>query len=108
MSATLVNKLLESFSELDRCIAVTREMLRNKRGVPVSVLERVAQYSEIVDKQRLLAQDLKRHIAAQEWDEVARHVKLINALSAMIRDDAQAILAGSVSEASNRDAEVLS
>jgi hypothetical protein len=31
-------------------------------------------------------------IASKDWDEVTRHVTLINSLSAMIRDDAKAIL----------------
>ena len=43
-------------------------------------------------KQRSIAEDLRTHIEAARWDEVARSVKIINGLSAMIRDDAQQIL----------------
>ena len=94
MSELLVNKLLESFDELDRCISVTQQVLSSREEVPSDVIRRVNQYSEIVAKQRLLAVELKRFLADQNWDEVARHVRLINGLSGMIRDDAQAILAG--------------
>ncbi len=99
ISNSLVDKLLESFDELDACILHTRTVLSNKRGVPASVLSRVEQYSEIVVKQRTLAEDLKIHLSNQNWLEVSRHVKLINALSGMIRDDAQAILSGTYSNA---------
>ena len=94
MSEKLIDKLLESFDELDRCIAVTKKVLEHKPGVPSEVVNRVEQYTDIVRKQRGLAVELKDHISHQNWDEVSRHVKLINGLSTMIRDDAQAILSG--------------
>ena len=96
MSDSLVDKLLESFDELDRCIVVTKEVLEQKQGVPSDVIDRVNQYSQIVAKQRGLAQVLRSHLDQQNWEEVSRHVKLINGLSSMIRDDAQAILSGAV------------
>jgi hypothetical protein len=94
MSDCLVDKLLESFDELERCISVTREVLAQKQGVPIDVIARVDQYSEIVAKQRGLALNLRAHLTTQNWEEVGRHVRLINGLSSMIRDDAQAILFG--------------
>jgi hypothetical protein len=94
MSVALVDRLLESFDELERCINVTREVLSTKQGVPSDVLDRVVQYSKIVSKQRSLAHELRNNIEDQNWDEVSRFVKLINGLSTMIRDDAQAILSG--------------
>jgi len=94
MSGQLVDKLLKSFDELDRCISVTRQVLSGKDGVPEEVIERVNQYTDIVAKQRSLASVLRNHISEQNWEEVSRHVKLINGLSSMIRDDAQAILSG--------------
>ena len=95
MSVALVNKLLESFEELDNCIAVTKEVLDRKASVPADVVERVDQYSEIVAKQRSLTFQLRKHIDGQDWFQVARHVRLINGLSSMIREDAKAILSGS-------------
>ena len=97
MSEALIDKLLESFDELDRCINLTNEVLRNKEGVPSEVLERVSQYSEIVNKQRSLAGNLRAAIETQDWEAVSRQVRVINGLSRMIRDDAQAILAGAMS-----------
>lgn len=92
-SQTLVDKLLESFDQLDTCIAHTSTELSQKKDVPQDVLTRVEQYKEIVAKQRELAVGLRQYLASQNWDEVSRHVRLINALSGMIREDAQAILA---------------
>jgi len=92
MSATLIEKLLESFHKLDDCISVTREVLSTKDDVSSDVLQRVEQYSQIVEKQRHLAMKLKSHLASRDWDEVGRHIRLINALSSMIRDDAEEIL----------------
>ena len=94
MSESLVNKLLESFNELEGCIEMTKQVLADKDGVPEDVLSRVNQYSDIVTKQRELALKLRSHLDTQNWAEVGRHVKLINGLSSMIRDDAQAILSG--------------
>jgi len=103
MSEALIDKLLQSFEELDQCISVTKQVLSEKDGVPKEVLDRVGQYPSIVNKQRDLASNLRSYISSQNWEEVARHVKLINGLSAMIRDDAQAILSGSISvESSSR------
>lgn len=101
MSDSLVNKLLESFDELERCIDMTKGVLSTKDGVPIDIMERVNQYSDIVKKQRKLAIELRDHIIVQNWDEVGRHVKLINGLSSMIRDDAQAILSGALELPSN-------
>ncbi len=92
MAESLVEKLLESFEQLDRCITVTKTILSTRKGVPGDVLQRVGQYSEIVRKQRETAEDLHLLIARQDWEEVGRRVKIINSLSAMIRDDAQQIL----------------
>lgn len=90
----LVGKLMDSFDDLDRCIEMTKEVLAQKKNVPSEVLHRIEQYSDVVLKQRALAEHLKSHIENENWDEVTRHVKIINGLSAMIRDDAQSILAG--------------
>lgn len=92
MNTSLVSKLIQSFDELDRCISLTKDVLAKKNGVPESIIQRVNQYSEIVSKQRILAQKLQSYLTIQDWEEVGRHVRLINGLSSMIRDDAQAIL----------------
>ncbi len=92
MSVLLVDRLLKSFDELENCISVTSEVLNTKSGIPSDVILRVTEYSKIVSKQRVLALELKKNIEDENWDEVSRFIKLINALSTMIRDDAQAIL----------------
>jgi hypothetical protein len=56
------------------------------------MLERITSYEEILKKQRTLADELCRFATIGDWQEVSRHVQLINGLSAMIRDDAKEIL----------------
>lgn len=99
MSLELVEKLVQSFDDLENCIAITKKVLDKKQGVPADVIARVGQYSDIVVKQRNLATDLQDYLNREDWEEVARHIKIINGLSAMIREDAQAILAGAMQEA---------
>ncbi len=98
MSEVLVNKLLESFDELERCITRTREKLSEKTDVSPDIMARVEQYSGIVVKQRGLASDLRKFLQQENWEEVTRHVRLINGLSGMIRDDARAILTQAVGD----------
>jgi len=93
MGPTLVDKLFESFCKLEECIQVTRSALSDRDDVPEEVVSRIDQYASIVDKQRGLASDLKQYIADRNWSEVSRHVRLINGLSNMIREDATEILA---------------
>ncbi|MBP9838162.1 MAG: hypothetical protein KBC84_05560 [Proteobacteria bacterium] len=107
MSEELISKLLESFNELDNCIEHTKSVLAKRAGVPNDVLARVNQYSDIVLKQRSLTEDLRKYLDTQNWDEVTRHVKLINGLSSMIRDDAQSILSISLDAEAKVKPEVL-
>ncbi len=90
----IISRLFESFNELERAIVSARQTLEKKSEPPKEILARIASYEGILDKQRNLATALCGHSSLGNWDEVARHVKLINGLSAMIRDDAREILAG--------------
>lgn len=99
MTNPLVDRLLSSFDELDRSISLTRESLSAKPGVPQDVLTRLNHYGEMVAKQRKMAEELRQQIELGKWDDVARNVKLINGLSAMIREDAHQILSAAAQSA---------
>ncbi|MCB0334529.1 MAG: hypothetical protein KDD55_13580 [Bdellovibrionales bacterium] len=88
----IVNRLFSSFTDLEAAITSARTTLEEKGSVPEEVLRRLDSYDGILSKQRKLAQTLCEHISDGNWNEVSRHVGLINGLSAMIRDDARAIL----------------
>lgn len=103
MSSALVEKLMKSFDELDRCISLTLTVFSQKEDVPDEVVARVKQYSSIVIKQRSLASELEAHVSAQNWREVSRVVKVINGLSGMIRDDAQSILNNAAGDSAGLD-----
>lgn len=88
----IIDRLFSSFTDLEQSINRARDTLVKKGNVPAEILKRIESYDGILLKQRSLANSLRSHINSGNWDEVARHVNLINGLSAMIRDDARAIL----------------
>lgn len=94
MNHTVIKRLFESFAELERAISSAKTTIQAKEDPPLHVLERIQMYEEILVKQRALATALCGHATLGNWPEVSRHVQLINALSAMIRDDARDVLAG--------------
>lgn len=91
-SNSIVSRLFSSFTDLEQAIESAKTTLAERDAVPSEVVERLQSYDGILAKQRGLANTLCEHIDAGNWDEVARHVGLINGLSAMIKDDARAIL----------------
>ena len=88
----IINRLFSSFSDLEHAIESAKVTLSKKESIPEAVMLRLKNYDSILAKQRTLATTLCEHINHGNWDEVTRHVGLINGLSAMIRDDARAIL----------------
>lgn len=94
MNKLVINRLFESFRELERAIVAARTTLEGKENPPAEMLGRISQYEEILEKQKNLATTMCGHVSLGNWDEVARHIKLINGLSSMIRDDARELLGG--------------
>ena len=92
MQSNIIERLFSSFGDLERAIDGAKVTLEKKGAIPQEILERLRSYDAILTKQRSLATSLCDLINRGEWDEVTRHVGLINGLSAMIRDDARAIL----------------
>ena len=92
MQGNIIDRLFSSFTDLEKAIESAKVTLSKKATVPPEILERIRSYDGILLKQRALASTLCDHINKGNWDEVSRHVGLINGLSAMIRDDARAIL----------------
>ena len=91
-SNNIIDRLFSSFNELEHAIESAKATLAKKKAVPEEIVRRLNSYDGILSKQRVLATSLCEHINKGNWDEVTRHVGLINGLSAMIRDDARAIL----------------
>ena len=92
MQKNIIERLFQSFAELEQAIDGAKTTLKQKESVSQTVLDRLDSYGGILKKQRDLAGILCQHIANHNWEEVNRHVTIINSLSAMIRDDARAIL----------------
>lgn len=94
MNKIIIGRLFESFTELERAIKTAKMALCNKDNPPRELMERIRSYEGILEKQRSLANALCSHVSDSNWDEVDRHVKIINALSSMIRDDAREVVSG--------------
>lgn len=92
MTNTIIERLFSSFSDLERAILSAKTSLSKKQNLPQGIVDRIQSYDSILAKQRHLATKLCDHMNKGNWDEVGRHVSLINGLSAMIRDDARCIL----------------
>jgi hypothetical protein len=92
MQTNILERLFVSFTDLETAIKGARATLASKSSVSPEILERLDSYDDILSKQKNLAIQLCRYISNEEWDEVSRHVSLINGLSSLIRDDARAIL----------------
>ena len=88
----IIERLYASFTDLEEAIHSAKATLATKASVPPEVFVRLDSYDTILFKQRQLASELKVYINKGNWGDVSRHVNLINGLSAMIRDDARAIL----------------
>jgi hypothetical protein len=107
MNKLVIQKLLESFSELETAIRSARIALEKRPNPPAELVERVENYERILSKQRFLANDLWKHVGTSNWSEVSRHVKLINALSSMIRDDAREVVVGMRPKLSTEEKELM-
>ena len=92
MATDIINKLNQSLDELERSIGIAKKSLFASQPVPLDVVRRIQSYEDIISKQRLLSSRLVNLIHNNQWDEVTRHVKLINGFSAMIHEDASSLL----------------
>lgn len=106
MRQIVINRLFESFTQLEKAVNQARESLESQSNPPEEVLERIDNYENVLRRQRELAFELCRFAHNKEWEEVTRHIRLINGLSTMIRDDAKEILqaAEEIPEYEHRDA----
>ena len=92
MTQELIKKLFDSLTELERSITVARQTFVSLQPENDELLQRIDNYEDVLSKQRQLAQSLRDYIEAQNWGEVTRHIKLINGLSALVHDDARALV----------------
>ena len=91
MKAIVIKKLLQSINELESAIAKAKISFADRPGGD-AVIERIKHYEDMLRKQKSLTTTLCGYAVQGNWNEVNRHVKLINGLSLMIRDDARELL----------------
>lgn len=86
-----MKRLLSAFDELETAISKAKHSLNIRIPLHHILLQRIENYEEVLKKQRGLASKLCDYLAEQNWEEVARHVKLINGLSSLVHGDASEI-----------------
>ncbi len=95
-----LTRLLQSLKKLEDSISLARGMVGNIEGERANhhsmshdvILRRLDSYQEILVKQRYFAKDLCDHMKMRDWYQVSRHIRIINGLSQMIRDDARELI----------------
>ena len=92
----IFGNLFLSFSRLEKAIETAKSCVSANQSASKEILNRLHSYEEILYKQKQLANALCTHTAHRDWNEVSRHIKIINGLSRMIRDDAREIVGGTV------------
>lgn len=92
MKNLAIKRIFDSFSELENALSTAKRALENCENPPHDLLERISAYERVLEKQRNLATSLCGHATFGDWDEVARHIRIINGLSVMIRDDAREVV----------------
>lgn len=94
LSQSAIKKLFSSFEKLEQSILLAKQALLAQDPLPFTFLKRISNYEDVLTKQRRLATSLCKHMSENNWPEVSRHVKLINALSEMLHDDARHMIQG--------------
>lgn len=87
-----IDKLFSSLDDLDEAITSAKKILVAKNASS-NLLERIDSYSEILKKQRALANTLTQKIETNETESITRIVSIISGLSYMLRDDTREVLA---------------
>ena len=87
-----VDKLMNSFRKLELAISTAKSVVSQRDHAAQDVIQRLEKYQAILSKQRSLAIDLSASVATKDWSAAGRHLKIINALSTMIRDDASGLI----------------
>ena len=92
MNAALFEQLFACLLELENAVSTAQNAALQKHPRSQDLLQRLDNYQSILHKQRRLAQRLCYYSGQRNWGEVSRHLRIINGLSQMIRDDAWDIL----------------
>jgi len=93
MSLKINQKLLEALNQLETAVKQAKATIEKAANPNAELVERLTCYEQVVTKQKLLASQLLRSLAADNWDEVRRHGELIRQSSFLIEFDTAALLA---------------
>ncbi len=91
MHYSALMQLRSSLASLEAAIG-TALCVADAKGGSADVRTHLLSYVGVVRKQRALSCALEAELDAGNWKEVRRYLEIINGLSKMIRDDAQAVI----------------
>lgn len=89
-----LKQLAKSLTNLEHAIQSVYDRFASKDDVPNEVLERIDQYKDICAYQHVLCEDLKEDLSAENVEQVAQQVKVINGLSSLLVEDVKQLLEG--------------
>lgn len=89
-----LKQLAKSLTNLENAIQSVYDRFAAKEDVPNEVLERIDQYKDICAYQHVLCHDLKEDLSAENVEQVAQQVKVINGLSSLLVEDVKQLLEG--------------
>lgn len=81
--------LISSLRELENSIRNAYSIVASRHPVNRDTLDRLEHYRSVIIKQRSLALDVIEAVNQKRWNEVKRHLKLINAMSELLHHDAR-------------------
>ena len=94
MGNICIDRLMNSFMKLERAVDTAKQIASQRGDHTQHVVDKLEKYQSILTKQRSLAIELCASVAMKDWPAANRHLRVINALSTMIRDDASALVGG--------------
>jgi hypothetical protein len=82
-----LDRFYSSLNDLQGSFDEVRRKLAHVDTVPEMVLDRLASYQEICDKQRAYGTMLRLYLIEENFEEVARCISMINGLSVLMLED---------------------
>lgn len=92
MEQITVEKILLSINQLEKAVEMARRSIESSKLARPQLLSRLDCYTQVVKKQRELAQQLAQSRAAQDWDEAHRLASLIRGSSQFMAGEMQVVI----------------
>jgi len=92
MDSPAAERIIQSINELENAVHKAKRGIARLKPSRVELAQRLECYTELLAKQRVLAQSLFRYADSGDWDQVKRYAELIRGSSTLIQIDIQTII----------------